>query len=137
MNRLTDKQEIWNYFELVQKHPRNISRNLRKMAYPEMDIPNVNLILVKKELKKRLTDIQEIWNYLEVVYKHPKNVSRRFEKDRSSKTGDVQWWSIFSEEMRQWNVFRKYEKDSSSKTGYHNFTKEVRQWTDRQTYKKS
>ena len=30
-----------------------------------------------------------------------------------------------------------FKNDGSSKTGYHNFSKEVRQWTDQQTYKKS
>ena len=54
-----------------------------------------------------LTDRQEIWNYFDVLYKNPRNVSRKF------------------------------EKDSSSRTGYHDFKKEVRQWTDWQTYKKS
>ena len=26
MNELTDRQDIWNYLELMYKHPRNISR---------------------------------------------------------------------------------------------------------------
>ena len=47
----------------------------------------------------RLTDIQEIRNYLEVVYKHPKNISRKFEKDRSSWTGDITD-NLFS--VRKW-----------------------------------
>ena len=46
-----------------------------------------------------LTDIQEIWNYLELVYKHPKNVSRKFEKDSSSRTGDITD-NLFS--VRKW-----------------------------------
>ena len=37
----------------------------------------------------RLTDIKENWDYLELVYKHPRNVSRKFEKDSSSRTGDI------------------------------------------------
>ena len=37
----------------------------------------------------RLTDIQEIWNYLELIYKHSRNISRKFEKDSSSRTGDI------------------------------------------------
>ena len=59
----------------------------------------------------RLTDIQEIWNYLKLVHKHPRNVSRNFENDSATRTGDLQY--------------------------YLNFCKEVRQWTDGQTYKKS
>jgi len=30
MNKLKDVQEILNYFELVQKHPRNVSRKFEK-----------------------------------------------------------------------------------------------------------
>ena len=37
----------------------------------------------------RPTDIQEIWNYSELAGKHPRNVSRKFEKDSSSRTGDI------------------------------------------------
>ena len=55
----------------------------------------------------RPTDMQEILNHFEVMYKNPRN------------------------------VYRKFEKDSSSRTGYNNFSKEVRQWTNWQTYKKS
>ena len=30
MNRLTDIQEIWKYLELVNKHPRNVSKRFQK-----------------------------------------------------------------------------------------------------------
>ena len=30
MNRLTDIQEILNYFELVQKHPGNVSQRIEE-----------------------------------------------------------------------------------------------------------
>ena len=30
MNRLTDIQEIWNYLELVHKHPKNVYRKFEK-----------------------------------------------------------------------------------------------------------
>ena len=53
----------------------------------------------------------KIWTKLELVYRYPRNVSRKFEKASSSKTGDIHC--------------------------SHNFSKEVRQWTDWPTYKKS
>ena len=37
----------------------------------------------------RLTDIQKTWNYLKIMNKPPKNISRKFEKDSSSRTGDI------------------------------------------------
>ena len=48
----------------------------------------------------RLTDIQEIWNYLKLTYKHPLNISRKFEKDSSSRTGDIAD-NLFS--VRKWD----------------------------------
>ena len=37
-----------------------------------------------------LTDIHKIWNYLKkIMSKPPKNISRKFEKDSSSRTGDM------------------------------------------------
>ena len=85
----------------------------------------------------RLTDIQDIWNYSKLVYKHPKNVSRKFEKDSSSRTGDIidtlisvrKWGNEQTDRHTKiWNylklmykhpqnVSRKFEKDSSSRTG--------------------
>ena len=46
MNRLTDIQEILNYFEPVQKHPRNISQKFEKLAHLQLEISKDNLILV-------------------------------------------------------------------------------------------
>ena len=41
-NRLTDTQEIWNNFEIVQKYPGNVSKNFRKISHPEMEISLVS-----------------------------------------------------------------------------------------------
>ena len=49
----------------------------------------------------RPTDIQEILNYFELVQKYPRNVVQKFEKDRSSTTGDIQRYPNFSKEVRQ------------------------------------
>ena len=37
MNRVTDIKEPWNQLELVYKHPRNVSRNLKKIDHLELD----------------------------------------------------------------------------------------------------
>ena len=58
----------------------------------------------------RLTDIQEIWNYLELVDKHPRIVSRKFEKDSSTKIGNIQYKPNFSKEVRQWSDWQTYKK---------------------------
>ena len=47
----------------------------------------------------RLRDIQEIDDHLDIVYKHPKNISRKFEKDSSSRTGDIIYTLI---SIRKW-----------------------------------
>ena len=79
----------------------------RKLAYSELEISTNNIISVMK-LGNEQTDRQTRNMILfEVLYKNPRS------------------------------VHRKFEKDSSSGTGYHNFSNEVRQWTDQQTYKKS
>ena len=95
------------------------------------------------------------------MYRHPRNVSRKFEKASSSRTGDIHCYHNISKEVRQWTDWQTYKKseiilnrcrniqsmspenlkkDSSSRTGdiqrKPNFSKEVRQWTDWQTYKK-
>ena len=49
MNRLTDIQEILNYFELVQKHPRNVSREF------------------EEDSSSRTTDIQRLPNFSKEV----------------------------------------------------------------------
>ena len=54
------------------------------------------------------------------------------ESDRQ--TRNMELFEVFYKNPR--NVSRKFEKDSSSRTVYHNFSKEVRQLTDQQTYKK-
>ena len=60
--------------------------NLRKIAHPELEISNVNLILVRNQVNELTDRHTEILNYLELVYKHPRNVYRKFEKDSSCRT---------------------------------------------------
>ena len=59
--------------------------NLRKIAHSELEISTINILSVRN----RLTDIQEILNYSELVNKHLRNVSKRFQKDISSRSGDI------------------------------------------------
>ena len=47
MNRPTDIQEIWHYFEAVYKNPRNISQKLTIISHPELNISKDNLISVR------------------------------------------------------------------------------------------
>ena len=36
-----------------------------------------------------IKDTQEIFKYMELVKEHPRNLSKRFQKDISSRTGDI------------------------------------------------
>ena len=61
----------------------------------------------------RLTDKQKWWNYLELVHRYPRNVSRKFEKDSSSRTGDIQRCPNFSKEVRQWTGWQTCKKSDT------------------------
>ena len=79
----------------------------RKLASSELEISTVNIISAMKWSNEHTDRQTRNIELFEVLYTSPRNVSRKF------------------------------EKDSSSRTGYPNFSKEVRQWTAWQTYKKS
>ena len=75
MNRLTDILEIWEYFELVYKNPRNFCRKFEKKAHLELD----NIILVgmwgneqtnrhTRNLKLFRTNVQILPKYLEKIW---------------------------------------------------------------------
>ena len=51
-------KEIWNDFELVYQHPRNVSKDFRKIYHPELGIP-LYLYNFSKEASQ-LTDIKRI-----------------------------------------------------------------------------
>ena len=38
MNRLTDKQEIQKYLNIVYQHPRSAPKNFRNISHPELEI---------------------------------------------------------------------------------------------------
>ena len=48
MNILTDIKETLNFFELVQKHLRNVSRKFENIAHLQLEISKDNLISVRK-----------------------------------------------------------------------------------------
>ena len=48
MQRLTDIKEIWNYLELVYKHPQNISRKFEKDSSSRTGVITDNLFSVRK-----------------------------------------------------------------------------------------
>ena len=80
-------QEICNYWEIVYKHPRNISKKFPKdMSTRTKDIKQLSQQGSKPN--NRLTDIQNIQNYLEIVYQHPRNISKKNQKNIFSRTGD-------------------------------------------------
>ena len=79
MNKPTDIQEIWNNWELMYKHPRNISRKF-ELAYPVLEISTIITILVSKWGNEQPDKTYKKSDYFELVYKHPRNVSRKFEK---------------------------------------------------------
>ena len=72
-------------------------KTIRKISCPELEISQY-LCNLSKESKStnRLTDIQEISNNLEIVQKYPGNVTKKFQKDISSRTGDIPILSLIS-----------------------------------------
>ena len=64
--------------------------NLEKISHLELNISKDNLTSVRKWGNEQ-TDRQTInMKLFELLYKNPRNVSRKFEKDSSSRTGDIQ-----------------------------------------------
>ena len=61
----------------------------------------------------RLKDMQEIWNYFKLVQKHPRNVSQKFEKDSSSRTTDIQRYPNSSKEVKQWTDWQTHKKSET------------------------
>ena len=66
------------------RHIRIISKNFRKIPHPGQETWHN----FSKEVSK-LTDKQENLNFLEPVYQHPRNATENFQKDISSRTGDI------------------------------------------------
>ena len=53
-NRPTDIQDIQNYFEIVYQHPWNVSKKIRNISHPELEI-SLYLSNFSKEVSQ-LTD---------------------------------------------------------------------------------
>ena len=58
----------------------------------------------------RLTDIQKNQNYLELVYQHVRNASKKFQKDISSRTGDMPLSNFGKKVSKQtdWQTYMKF-----------------------------
>ena len=66
------------------------AENLKKISHLELEIFKTNLVSVSKWGNKRTDRHKRNMKLFEVLYKNPRNVSRKFEKDSSSRTGDIQ-----------------------------------------------
>ena len=87
---LRDIQEICNYCKIMQKHPRNVSKNFQKnISTRTGDIPILASFQQVSKSTNRPKDMQKIYNHLEIVYKHLRKVSKKFQKYISSRTGDI------------------------------------------------
>ena len=89
MNRLTDIQNIWNYLELVYKHPKNVFRKFEKDSSSRIRDITDNLFSVRKWGNEQNDRHTRNLKLFKTSVKHPKNVSRKFEKDSSSRTWDI------------------------------------------------
>ena len=81
--------------------------NLRKMAHPFLALYNVDLISIRKcgnEQTDRHTRNLELFG---TNVKHSRNNSRKFEKNSSSRTGDIQYYPNLSKQVRQWRTDRQ------------------------------
>ena len=63
--------------------------NLRKIAHPDVDISNVNLILVRKKVNEQTNRHTRNLKLFGTNLQHPRNISRKFKKNSSSRTGDI------------------------------------------------
>ena len=85
-----DKQEICNYLEIVCKHSRSVSKIFQEdISVRTEDMPIFVEYLQGSKPTNRQTDTQKICIYLEIMWKHPSNVSKIFQKDMSSRKGDI------------------------------------------------
>ena len=50
-NRLTYKPKNQNYLEIVYQQPMNVSKKIRKISHPELDI-SLNLSNISKEVSQ-------------------------------------------------------------------------------------
>ena len=67
---------IYSYFDMI---------SVKKLANYQTDRPTRNSELFGYHIQKS----QEMWNNFEKVQKYPGNVSKKFQKDISSRTGDI------------------------------------------------
>ena len=99
MNRLTDMQNNWNYLELVNKYPKNISRKFENDCSSKTGVITDNPFSARKWGNEQ-TDRHAIYmKVFEIRYKPPQNISRKFEKDSSARTEDITN-NLFS--VRKW-----------------------------------
>ena len=76
--------------EQVYQHPRNVSiKNQKDISYTAGNIPKFVRFHWGSMPTTRLTDIQKIQNYLDPVCQCLRNVFKKFQKDVSSRSGDI------------------------------------------------
>ena len=85
MKQWTDMQDIWNYLELICKHCRNIPRKFEiDCSSRKRDITD-NLISVREwgneQTERHTTSLK--------LFETTAQTSPEFEKESSSKTGDI------------------------------------------------
>ena len=134
MNRLTDIQEIWKYFEPMQKNPRSASWKFWIDSSSRTgDIHCQHNFSNEVGQWITLTDRQEIWNYLKYCTKLPEMSPENLEKiahlelviiisarkwgneqtDRHTRNLKLFWTSKETCQECLW----KFEIDSSARTG--------------------
>ena len=144
----------------MYQHPRNVSIKIQKdISSRAVNIPKFVIFHQGSMPTTRLTDIQTNLNYFDPVYQHLRKVSKKFQKDISFRTGDIPL-SYFSKEVSKqtdWQTYMKFRIICSKCTNIpgispekirkishpeleislylSNFSKEVSQLTDWQTYK--
>ena len=75
--------------EEIYETERQTNRHTRYTEYFGNSAEISQECLQRSKPNRRLTDLQENWNTLEIVQKYPGNISNKFQKDISSKTGDI------------------------------------------------
>ena len=161
-NRLTDRQKNWNYFEIVEKYPRNVSINFRKISHPELEIslyqPNFSKRVSQQTDWQSYKKIWIIWNWCTNIsgmspksfrnISHPElEISLYLCNCRKEVSQLTDWqtyknfriiWSLPANipEMSQKKIWKVSHPDSEIFLYLSNFSKEVSQLTDWQTYKK-
>ena len=96
--------------EQVYQHPRNVSIKIQKdISYRAGDIPKFVRFHWGSMPTTRLTDIQKIQNYLDPVCQCLRNVFKKFQKDVSSRSGDIPL-SNFGKEVSKQTDLETYKK---------------------------